>query len=88
LNGFINSNWEIFLISGVFYLSLIPLSATNPQFRKQQHYARKGASAGRSLPASVPKLSQLRVFRCNRGQGILDDKLIFLARMIFIVYPL
>jgi hypothetical protein len=31
LNGFINSNWEIFLKSQRFYLSLIPLSAANPR---------------------------------------------------------
>jgi len=38
----------------------------------QEHYAGKGASFGRSLPARVPKLSEPPVFRCNRGHEF-DD---------------
>jgi hypothetical protein len=59
----------LFSKSDDFYLSLFPLSATNPQFFKQDYYPSKGASVGRSLPASILKREILRVFRYNQGQG-------------------
>jgi hypothetical protein len=85
LNGFINSNCEIFSNFPFFYLGPFPLSAANPQFRKQEHYARKGASFSRSLQASVPKLSELPVLRYNRGQRIGYINLIILTTIIFVI---
>jgi len=50
-------------------LGQIPLSATNPRFASP-YPAIKGACYGRSFLARLCRLLQLRVFRCNLGQGI------------------